>query len=244
MELVADLAVPAVPTVPVPHTHTVRPYSPADCPQVYEVCRRTCDDGADGTDIFPFHKDLVADKLIGAFLAQSPEYCFVIEDAAGVCGYVLGALDHHAHNQQLEAVWMPAMMDKYPCVTPSGQTQDADLTPAEEMIVGVHGHKSYGCEWLQQSYPSLVRVDMLPGRCNDATARHALAAATAALKTNGSHGVCAEIHVGDRLTVERYMSLGMKEVTAVPVNVAAEPSPTLPPAAPIPEDMVVVARLV
>lgn len=29
---------------------------------VYEVCRRTCDDGSDGTDIFPDQLDLIADK--------------------------------------------------------------------------------------------------------------------------------------------------------------------------------------
>lgn len=225
--MVADLAMPSVPPVPTPHTHTIRPYVSADQSAVYEVCRRTCDDGADGTEIFPFHKDLVADKLIGAFLTNSPEYCFVMEDEEGVCGYLLAALDHDVHDKKLEMAWLPTMQDKYPKPTHSAN----NLSPAEEMISSLHCHKGYTCEPLQKSYPSLVRVDMLPGRCNDAMARHALAVTVAALKTNGSHGICAEIHVGDRSTVERYSALGMKEVTAQP--------PTL-----LPEDLVIVARVV
>jgi len=194
---------------------------PADEPAIYEICRRTCDDGADGTDIFPFHKDLVGDKMIGAFLAQSPEYSFVIEDELGVCGYVLAALDAQVHNDKLEKQWVPSMQEKYP--KPSSVD---NLTPAEEMISSFHSHKGYNSDFLQKMYPSLVRLDMLPGRCHDAIARHALACAVAALKTNGSHGIYAEVHVGDRATVDRYAALGMKELTDVGV----------------PEDLVIVAR--
>ena len=31
---------------------------------VYEVCRKTCDDGLDGTDIFPSHPELVGDRYV------------------------------------------------------------------------------------------------------------------------------------------------------------------------------------
>lgn len=212
---------PIVPTVPVPHTHTLRPYVPADLTAVYEVCRRTCDDGADGTEIFPFHKELVADKLIGSFAANGPEYAFVMEDADGVCGYVLAALNHELHNKKVETDWFPAMQEKYP--KPSNTH---NLTPAEEMICSLHSHKSYESENLRKSYPSLVRIDMLPGRCHDGIARMALACTVAALKTNGSHGIYAEINVGDRNTVERYSALGFKEFQ--------DPC--------VPEDLVIVAR--
>ena len=29
---------------------------------VYEICRKTCDDGIDGTEIFPGQPDLISDK--------------------------------------------------------------------------------------------------------------------------------------------------------------------------------------
>lgn len=206
--------------MPVAHTHTIRPYLHTDQAACYEICRRTCDDGADGTEIFPLHTDLVADKLIGAFLS-SPEYSFVIEDELGVCGYVLAALDANVHNKQMEMAWIPAMQEKYPKTE-----KTSDLSPAEEMMCGFHSHKSFNCELVQSTYPSIMRVDMLPDRCHDGIARHTLACAVAALKTNGSHGIYAEIHVGDRNMVERYSALQLKEVQ-------------LPE---LPDDLVVVAR--
>lgn len=30
--------------------------------QVYDVCRRTCDDGMDGSDVFPDYPNLMGDK--------------------------------------------------------------------------------------------------------------------------------------------------------------------------------------
>lgn len=29
---------------------------------VYDVCRKTCDDGQDGTEVFPDHPALISDK--------------------------------------------------------------------------------------------------------------------------------------------------------------------------------------
>ena len=54
-------------------TFMVRPYSPADEPSVYEICRKTCDDGSDGSHGFPDHPNLIGDKLVGAFVTLSPE---------------------------------------------------------------------------------------------------------------------------------------------------------------------------
>ena len=66
--MVQDLVIPAVPPLPVARAHTIRPYcATTDERAVYQVCRKTCDDGADGTDIFPQHKDLVADKYVQLF---------------------------------------------------------------------------------------------------------------------------------------------------------------------------------
>lgn len=210
LEGLRDLIVPAVPIVPVPHAHTIRPYcAHTDEQAVYEVCRRTCDDGADGTEIFPFHMDLVADKFIGAFLQHSPEYCFVIEDASGVCGYVLAALDAKEHIRKMEMAWIPAMQEKYPKPNkPAGE-----LSPAEEMICSLHSHKSYlPPASVLAVHPSIMRIDVLPERCDDAVSRRALASTGAALRTNGSPGIYAEIHVGDRNILERYGRLAMLEL--------------------------------
>lgn len=204
------MTVATVPSPPVTHTHIIRPYNAAtDKQAVYDVCRKTCDDGADGTEIFPVHTDLVADKFIGAYLQNSPEYCFVIEDCQGVCGYVLAALDAKTHLEYLETTWIPAMKDKYPRIEKTGE-----MTPAEEMIMSLHSHKNYmPADSILASYPSLVQMATFADRLVEGGLRLALASAVAALKTNGSQGIYAEVHVGDRNTIERYSRLGMLEQT-------------------------------
>ena len=68
-------------------------------------------------------------RLIGAFVTNSSDYSFVIEDRDGVCGYVLAALDGKIHNTKLEVAWVPAMTEKYP------KPEKTDvLTPAEVRI--------------------------------------------------------------------------------------------------------------
>ena len=47
---------------PTTKVYTVRPYFHDDKVDVYMVCCKTCDDGLDGSDIFPDHPELVADE--------------------------------------------------------------------------------------------------------------------------------------------------------------------------------------
>jgi hypothetical protein len=82
----------------------------------------------------------------------------------------------------------------------------------QEMIMSLHSHKNYvPSAGVLTSHPSLVQTAALMDRGAEAGVRLALASAVAALKTNGSQGIYAEVHVGDRNTVERYNRLGMME---------------------------------
>eukprot|EP00914_Ancora_sagittata_P000666 GHVO01001791.1.p1 GENE.GHVO01001791.1~~GHVO01001791.1.p1 ORF type:complete len:265 (+),score=31.08 GHVO01001791.1:304-1098(+) len=187
---------------------TIRPYTPQDKAAVYEVCLRTCDDGADGTDIFPDHLDLIGDKLIGNFLCDSTEYCFVVEDAAGICGYALACIDAKESINRLHDHWVPAMCEKYP-----KPASTEGLNPSEEIIASFHVHQSPVVD--TATYPSCVRLDFLPERVlavDPNVPRRALASAVGALKVNGSHGLFVEVNVGDASTSEMYSKLGFGQV--------------------------------
>ena len=67
----------------------------------------------------------VFDRLVGRFLALSPEFCFVVEDQHGVCGYVLAARDAYTFMMKTRDTWTPSMCEKYP-----KPLQD-DISPAE-----------------------------------------------------------------------------------------------------------------
>ncbi|MFC5848037.1 hypothetical protein [Deinococcus petrolearius] len=68
---------------------------PDDRPALYRRCLPTADSGENGTAMYE-NPRLVGHVLAGPHLRGQPEPTFVLEDAAGVCGYVLGVRDTRA----------------------------------------------------------------------------------------------------------------------------------------------------
>lgn len=126
------------------------------------------------------------DRLIGAFLCLSPEYCFIVEDETGICGYALAALDAQHFNKKLEISWTPEMNRKYPAPTEklnSGQKLSAE----EEMINDMHSKvKIYTLpETIRKSHPSVLRMSLMPHIMDLSVPKRILACIIAALKANG-----------------------------------------------------------
>lgn len=59
---------------------------------------------------------------------MSPDYCFVVEDDTGICGYALAALDARQLRTKWEVCWVPELLRKYPAPKKEGGEM---LTPAE-----------------------------------------------------------------------------------------------------------------
>lgn len=53
-------------------------------------------------------------RLIGGFLTLCGQYCFVLEDDDGVCGYVVAAPDATDFHQKMALSWLIEMKEKYP----------------------------------------------------------------------------------------------------------------------------------
>jgi hypothetical protein len=92
-------------------TH-IRPVVAADLDALYRIALLTGDSGADASAL---HKDprLVGHIYAAPYATLSPETAFVAEDAAGVAGYIVGALDTRAFEARLERDWWPALRAEY-----------------------------------------------------------------------------------------------------------------------------------
>jgi ribosomal protein S18 acetylase RimI-like enzyme len=82
----------------------IRPATEADHAALSMVCLKTGDSGRDATE----RED--DPRLLGLVYAVpyqvgAPEFAFVLEDAEGVCGYVLGAADTVAFHRFLTGSW-------------------------------------------------------------------------------------------------------------------------------------------
>ncbi|RUS72113.1 hypothetical protein EGW08_020126 [Elysia chlorotica] len=189
----------------------LRPYRSEDEDALYQICLKTCDDGMDGTDVFPDSPLLMGDKLLGKFLTLSPEYGFVIEDDMGVCGYAVAALDARELAKKVEVAWLPAMREKY-----QAPDKKDSYSPAEEVIQSFHCERKTISDDVYLQFPSVLRLDVLPSRIEDpALPRRLLACVLSSLKCNGSKGVHCELSVGDKFLIDFYSKLGFFPVTSM-----------------------------
>ncbi len=88
----------------------IRPYQPDDLDELYRICVQTADNGQDATSMFRDPR-LPGHVHAAPYALFEPSLAFVAQDAGGVGGYIVAALDSQAFEQRLERVWpLPASM--------------------------------------------------------------------------------------------------------------------------------------
>lgn len=83
----------------------------------------------------------------------------------------------------------------------------------QEVMQGFHTDTDNTPDSIYTSFPSIIRLDILPGRMEDlALSKRLLAVCLSSLKTNGSKGVHVELNIGDKYMMEHYRLLGFIQV--------------------------------
>ncbi len=132
----------------------IRAFDRADTDACYEICLRTGDHGRDATSLYADPK-LIGEYWVGPYLERWPQHAFVMADATGVGGYIVGAPDTAEHHRWLEQEWLPPLRLRYPIDAFPKETADADtvrlihnpVTKPERLIAG---------------YPAHLHIDLLP----------------------------------------------------------------------------------
>jgi ribosomal protein S18 acetylase RimI-like enzyme len=194
----------------------IRPYQPADLDDLYRICLQTADNGQDATA-------LVSDPMLPGHVFAAPYGIFepslawVAEDAAGVAGYVLGALDTRAFEERLERDWWPALRARYP-----DPRELADTASELERIA------LQAIRWpittdpaLVSRYPSHLHIDLLPRVQGRGFGRRLIETLFAALRASRSPGV--HLHVGraNERAAAFYRHVGLTELPAIGVRAFA-----------------------
>lgn len=65
-------------------------------------------------------------RLVGGLLSHSLDYCFVLEDEDGICGYAVGTADVTPYLTKCKHSWIPFMQEKY-----TKPKADKELSAAE-----------------------------------------------------------------------------------------------------------------
>lgn len=188
----------------------IRDATPDDRSAAYHICLATGDAGGDGSAIFAEDPDALGRLFVGPYLAFEPRFALVLEDAAGVCGYALAALDSRSFYARYEAEWRPDLCDRYP--HPPGDP--ATWSRVQEVHSWYH-HPDYFMPEPYEAYPSHLHIDLLPHAQGKGHGRRLMELLLDRLREHGSPGVHLGMWARNDRAYAFYLRLAFHELTRV-----------------------------
>jgi GNAT superfamily N-acetyltransferase len=195
----------------------IRPYRPDDLDDLYRICLLTADSGKDATALFQEPK-LPGDLFAAPYGIFQPSLAFVAEDAAGVGGYILGALDSREFEQRLESDWWPRLRGHYPA-PPAGLPED-QWTREQSFASWIHHPEQTPAE-LAERYPSHLHIDLLPRLQGRGLGQRLIETLIRALRDQGSWGLHMHVGLGNQRAAGFYLHVGFTELPATDVRIFA-----------------------
>jgi ribosomal protein S18 acetylase RimI-like enzyme len=186
----------------------IRKARPGDASAAYRVCLATGNHGEDGDALYRDDTDALGRIFVGPYLTFEPELSLIVEDAQGICGYALGALDSHAFYARYEHEWRPRLAAQFPA--PVGDPQR--WTPVEKVHYAYH-HPDYFCPEPYDAYPSHLHIDLLPRAQGCGYGRRMLEQVMKTLRERGSPGAHLGVSLRNTRAQAFYWHLGFRELT-------------------------------
>lgn len=184
----------------------IRPFEPTDLDQLYVICLRTGDAGADATDLV-VDPQLFGEVYAAPYGVLEPEHALVLDDGSGTAiGYVLGALDTRAFDARCEDEWWPALRVRHP---KGSGGNDLD----ELLIALLHDRKRSAAAYVDE-YPSHLHIDLMPEAQGQGWGRRLMAALEDRLREDGSPGVHFGVSARNERALGFYRHLGYVELQA------------------------------
>lgn len=194
---------------------SIRPYRPGDLDDLYRICLLTADSGKDATPLYrdPQMPGHIYAAPYGLF---EPSVAFVVEDADGVGGYILAALDTQAFAKRLESEWWPRLRSRYH-EPPPGLPQER-WTPDQRAANVIH-HPWTTRDELTRRYPSHMHIDLLSRLQARGLGRQLINTLTGALRDQGSIGLHLNVNLANQRAAEFYRHVGFSELPATGAHV-------------------------
>jgi len=185
----------------------IRPYREADFDDLYRICLATGDSGGDATGLYADPK-LVGHVYAGPYGRLSPEHCLVAEDAQGVAGYILGALDTPKFEALLEEAWWPGLRRLYP--EPAGKPRRD--WPLDDIRAWQIHHPFMTPERIAAPFPSHLHIDLLPRLQGHGLGRSMMDRWLAHIGAAGSPGVHLGVGPANARALRFYRAYGWREL--------------------------------
>ena len=185
----------------------IRPYRAEDLDDLYHIALATGDSGADASDLYD-DPMLVGHVYAAPYAVMSPDTAFVVEDAEGVCGYIVGALDTRAFEAMAEAEWWPALRPQY--ADPPIDSRD-DWSRDELMSYLIH-HPFPAPRRVVADFPSHLHINLLPRLQGRDFGRRLIDTWMERMRDLGSPGVHLGVGPANLRGVRFYRAYGFEEL--------------------------------
>jgi ribosomal protein S18 acetylase RimI-like enzyme len=178
---------------------SIRPYRADDWEDLYEICVRTGDNGADASSLYPDPR-ILPDIFVGPYLALEPELAFVVADTdkEQALGYVLGTADTRRFVARYRDVWLPQVVDRYP---DDDGGRGSELRCPELMLGPV-----------ADAYPAHLHIDLLPRAQGRGFGRRLMDTYLGALRERGVDAVHLAMGAANAPARAFYDRLGFTEL--------------------------------
>jgi ribosomal protein S18 acetylase RimI-like enzyme len=176
-----------------------------DLDDLYRICLATSTGGGAAAYRDP---KLVGHVYAAPYAVLSPRSVFVVEDAQGVGGYILGALDTRSFEVQLEAEWWPGLREVYsdPSDTPrTGWSLD------QLMIYRIH-HPHHTPSEIVEGYPSHLHINLLPHLRGRGFGRRLMGKWLRTIREMGSCGAHLAVGAANLRAIRFYRACGFQEL--------------------------------
>jgi ribosomal protein S18 acetylase RimI-like enzyme len=166
---------------------TIRRAVPEDHAALTDICLKTGDLGEDGTHLQD-DPDLLGLVYALPYQVFAPDFAFVAEDTAGVCGYVLGVPDTRAFDDWMDRVWYPPLRARLRNPGP-----DEFLWRGSDWVRRRVFAPVAGPHFDLTRYPAHGHIDLLPRARGKGLGREMMARLGAALARAGAPGMYLEV---------------------------------------------------
>ena len=158
-----------------------------DLEALYAIALLTGDTGQDASPLYD-DPHMIGHIYSAPYLMVDGGFCFVAEDEAGVCGYVVGTADSVAFARTLETDWWPALRKRYP--EPDVKSR-AQCSP-DEWRAHLFHHPEMPPRAVVEAYPAHLHMNLLARARGHGLGRRLLGAALRHLADLG----VSHVHVG------------------------------------------------
>lgn len=188
----------------------IRQATRADHVALKDITLKTGDSGQDGTHLQD-DPDILGLVHTVPYQVYAPDFAFVLEDATGVCGYVLGTPDTLAFDDWMEAVWYPPLRARLTNPGPDpAEWRQSDLVrwrvfaPRQMPLVDV------------SRYPAQGHIDLLPRARGRGLGRAMMERLIEAMEQAKLPGVFLEVSHQNSVAQAFYRHIGFRDLVSSP----------------------------